>query len=119
MRGQISLETVAGIVTLLLLFLIVGVAQINQDAQKDIMSQRLEDQGECLRLSRIISHVYAGEDRTQITISTNQNISFLDYLIVLDSNYSCYTLGKIQPADANAGRLVIKKTGGVVVVANE
>ncbi len=91
----------------------------------------LDKTSECIRLSNIISQVYAGEEGTEVIVNTNYLVSFFNYSMVSVEDIgdvveevnkseivSCIFYGEVYPVYELTGEISLKKEGGGILIEN-
>lgn len=123
-KSQISMEFLILCGIALFIFLILLGFYLFRKAEILETEAYLDKTSECIRLSNIISHVYAGEEGTEVIVNTNYLVSFFNYSMVSveevnkSETVSCIFYGEVYPVYELTGEISLKKEGGGILIEN-
>ncbi len=118
--GQIAIETLFGVVIILLGAIFVSLNIMSWNLQKDTLEQAYSFENTCNRLSLVISQVYSTGDKTRIDFWLDHNVSInKDNKLIFVENAFCPVGVKLKEDETlSAGRIIIKNSGGEVNLEN-
>jgi hypothetical protein len=117
-RGQISIETLVGVVIVFLLFIVV-IAYNNFVGDSSVaLAFTLQTKSECLGLSEIITRVYSSGDGSEAnySIEFDANILGKERLVIIGQE-SCTFLANSSTAFLPKGNYVLKNLDGNVIIS--
>jgi len=115
--GQISMETVAVIGLLMVMFAVSLAISANISAHAGILETKYSESNYCNRIALLINSLYNAGPFTQMTISLERDFNIVGQEILVGHN-SCFFIGNAEPANLVAGTAVFKNLDGNVVVQN-
>lgn len=116
-KGQISVETMAVIGVILILFAIVSTSVVYRNIQSQIIEENYKEFNLCSEISMLITNSYSHGPKSEIFITSDLNIIVAENEVNVGSNY-CQVIGKVNDATLTAGVIRIKNVTGVVELEN-
>ncbi len=117
-KGQVALETIAGIGIILFMFLIVSVDSLNKSITQETVENLVKDGARCRTIAENITSAYVQGKYSKIEISTEFDVNILGNEVSV-GNTTCPVLGRVQDAVLEKGIIVLKNSDGIVVLENE
>ena len=116
-RGQVTVETMIGIIILLFFFIVsLGVlAQVNWG--QHILETQAVEWNECIRIAGLIQEVFIQGPGTQIRVWSAYGLDVSSTFVYVGS-VSCGFTAKVEPVSLTAGAVVISNPWGSVELSN-
>lgn len=116
-QGQVEIETILGIVAVLVIFIGVMAITSSRNAETEMLFSISNEKNECMGLASIISSMASNNGSSEITIPIDNDINlFSDHLSI--SGNSCDFFGTASPSQLSKGNVKIYESNGVVYAEN-
>ncbi len=117
MKGQVSIEIVAGIVVLLFAFVLVTSYSYERNLNIDAIQKSIESKADCRRIADVISSVYASGEKTSIEFYFEKDFNIMNGFVDVNG-FFCNYYGIAEQKFVTKGNVIIKDLNGVVVIEN-
>ncbi|MFH1239800.1 MAG: hypothetical protein V1672_01160 [Candidatus Diapherotrites archaeon] len=116
-KGQVSVETMAVVGIILLLFAIVSTTVAYRNIQSQIIEENYNEFNSCSEISMLITNSYSHGPKSEIFVTSALDMIVQENEVHVGSNY-CHVTGKVSDATLVAGIIRIKNINGVVQLEN-
>ena len=116
-KGQVTIEVLAGVVILLLMFVGVLLFALQKNTELDFVKTEYENQIACQKISGIISYIYSNSKSTQITFNIEKDANIFSANVTI-GKYYCNFSGRALPVNLVKGIVKAQDVNGLVVLSN-
>ena len=116
-KGQISVETMAVVGIILILFAVVSTNVVYRNVQSQIIEDNYQEFNLCEEISMLITNSYSHGPKSEIFITSDLRVIIAENEVQVGSNY-CRVIGKVKDVALTAGVIRIKNITGVVELEN-
>ena len=116
-KAQVSVETMAVVGIILILFAIVSTTVVYRNVQTQIIEDNYQEFNLCEEVSMLITNSYSHGPKSEIFITSDLDVIIAENEVQVGSNY-CKVIGKVDDATLIAGVIRIKNVTGVVQLEN-
>ncbi|MDO8538146.1 MAG: hypothetical protein Q7S21_04630 [archaeon] len=116
-RGQVTIEVLAAVVILLLVFVAVLLFVLQKNIELDFIKTDYESQTACQKISGIISYIYSNSKSTELIFSIDKDANVFEKTINIDEYY-CTFSGRAVPVNLKKGNVKARDLNGIVHLQN-
>jgi len=91
-KGQVSIELLAALIIVTLIFVLMVMSVSQRNAVKDIYKERAANENECRKISLILSSIATNSKKTTVNFTAYKDFTATGNIVDVNGSY-CYFLG--------------------------